>query len=149
MGPYFNTLNTLKVYQAYVFSQNDVNPVAQLQPNLHSLCLLSDESHVLYLFFFFIFFLLQKIRMQLIFFFAPRQYNQKIINLVPWLIQSQIQFAFKGLFRRQSAFAEVNKYGTSQYIHHKAFIWGRVLQQWNTKLTLECFFKVIRFRVPR
>lgn len=67
MGPYFNTLNTLKVYQAYVFSQNDVNPVASLQPNLHSLCLFSDDSHVLYLFIV-LFFLLQKIRMQLIFF---------------------------------------------------------------------------------
>lgn len=36
-------------------------------------------------------------------------------------------FYFKGLFRRQSAFAEVNKYSTSQYIHHKAFLRGRVL----------------------
>lgn len=37
-------------------------------------------------------------------------------------ITDRLQFAFKGLFWRQSAFAEVNKYGTSQYIHHKAFI---------------------------
>lgn len=59
--------------------------------------------------------------------FVPWQYNQKSINLAHWLIQSQIQFAFKGPFCRQSAFADVNKYGKSQYIHHKAFIWGRVL----------------------